>query len=287
MKQVSLRICAAIFALLALRSFAMAQRAPAPSEELNTMLMHATFEIFGPEKDQPGKFSFGTIFIMGVRPNNGPPLNLASIVLVTAAHVLDDIGTDQATLMVRRKESDGTYASYPFQLPIRKNGQPLYVKHPSADVAAMYADLPDDVPMTGVPPEFLASDERILDIELHPGDDVFVLGFPLATSGPGGFPILRSAHLASFPLVPTKVVKKFYFDLFLYGGNSGGPVYFSYVNRFFKGQTHFTVEQGILGLVIQEAHSPLPEFTDKSMNFGVVVPASFIRETIESLPLKS
>jgi hypothetical protein len=35
----------------------------------------------------------------------------------------------------------------------------------------MYADLPNDVPMSGVPPEYLVDDKRLADIEVHPGDE--------------------------------------------------------------------------------------------------------------------
>jgi hypothetical protein len=96
-----------------------------------------------------------------------------------------------------------------------------------------------------------------------------VLGFPLAASSPGGFPILRAARIASYPLTPAKTVKGLYVDLFLYGGNSGGPAYFTFVNRIYKGGLHFGTEQGILGLVIQESRSNLPEFKEKSLlNLG-------------------
>src|SRR5208282_2325183 len=36
-------------------------RAPSPSDELNTLLMHTTFLIVGPTK-VPGQISFGTVF---------------------------------------------------------------------------------------------------------------------------------------------------------------------------------------------------------------------------------
>lgn len=81
-----------------------------------------------------------------------------------------------------------------------------------------------------------------------------------------------------------KVVKQWEFDLKLFGGNSGGPVYFSYVNRPIKKQLRFGLMQGILGLVIQEQHSIIPQFADKELSYGVVVPAQFIRETIDMLP---
>lgn len=152
-------------------------RAPSPSEELNTLLMHATFLISGPTK-VPGQLSFGTVFIMGVPYKDNP--KIAHIVLVTAAHVLEGIAGDNAVLQLRRRNDDGTYTAFPYQLPIRKNDQPLYVRHQTADVVAMYADLPDEVPMTGLPPDALVTDKTLEDIEIHPGDDAFVLGFPLA-----------------------------------------------------------------------------------------------------------
>lgn len=256
-------------------------RAPAPSEELNTLLMHATFLISGPSKLQ-GSITFGTIFVMGIPYKDNP--KIAHIVIVTAAHVLEEIAGDNASLLLRRKNNDGTYSPFAYQLRIRQNSQPLYVRHPTADVAAMYADVPDEVPMTGLSPDFLVTDKTLEDIEVHPGDDAYVLGFPLAASAPGGFPILRVGHIASYPLTPMAVVKQWEFDLKVFGGNSGGPVYFSYVNRLFKKQIHFGVMQGILGLVIQEEHSAFPQFADKELGYGVVVPAQYIRETLDMLP---
>jgi S1-C subfamily serine protease len=258
-------------------------RPPAPSDELNTVLMHATFLIVGPSNKAAGAFASGTVFIIGV-PHRDEP-KIASIVLVTAAHVFDDIAGEKATLLLRRKNDDRTYTAIPFELPIRANGRPLYVKHPTADVVAMYANLPDEVPISGLPPEALVADKNLEDIDVHPGDEAFVLGFPFAVSSPGGFPILRVGHIMSYPLTPMKTIGRIDFDLFIYPGNSGGPVYFSYSNRGFKGQMHLgSLSQGILGLVIQETHSTIPQFADKPLNYGIVVPAPFIRETIDMLP---
>lgn len=257
-------------------------RPASPSEELNTVLMHATFRIQGPAKVDNNKTAFGTVFVMGIPIKENP--KLANIVLVTAAHVLDDIGGDLASLTLRKPNSDGSYTAFPFTIQIRAAGQPLYVKHPTADVAAMYADLPDEVPLTGLPPTALATDQTLRDIEVHPGDEAFVLGFPLGAAAPGAFPILRTGRIASYPLTPMDTVKQIYFDLFIYGGNSGGPVYYSFSNRVFKGGVHLGVSQGILGLVIQQAHSSIPEFATSPLNLGVVVPAAFIRETLDRLP---
>ena len=260
---------------------AKVERPPAPSLELNTLLMHATFLIVGPKKADVTKQSFGTIFAMALPKKDDPAQG--TMVLVTAAHVLNDIGGDEATVLVRRKKSDGTYEPFDAKIAIRKNDVPLYVAHQAADVAVMYGNLPDEVPITGVTPEFLAADKRLENVEVHPGDEIGVLGFPLFTSAPGGFPILRSGRIASYPLTPSKGIKGFVVDLFLYPGNSGGPAYFMFVNRFYKGGLHLGVEQGILGLVIQESRSNIPEFRDKMLNLGVIVPAVFIKETIDLL----
>ncbi len=55
------------------------------------------------------------------------------------------------------------------------------------------------------------------------------------------------------------------------------------MNRFYTGGIHLGLEQGIIGLVIEERHSALPEFSGKPLNLGVIVPAGFIRETIDLL----
>jgi S1-C subfamily serine protease len=281
MKRVIVALVAGLVVGLAATSHADVQRPPAPSLELNTLLMHATFLIFGPNKTDIGKQSFGTLFAMALPKKDDP--KEGSLVLVTAAHVLNDIGGDEATLLVRRKQSDGTYDPFQAKIAIRKNNIPLYVAHPMPDVAVMYGDIPNVVFITGVTPEFLADDKRLEDVEVHPGDEIMVLGFPLAATLPGGFPVLRSARIASYPMTPAKNIKGFVVDLFLYPGNSGGPAYFTFVNRIYKGNIHLGVEQGILGLVIQESRSSLPEFKEKSLNLGVIVPAVFIRETIDLL----
>ncbi len=61
-------------------------------------------------------------------------------------------------------------------------------------------------------------------------------------------------------------------------------MYFTHVNRFFKGGIHFGVAQGILGLVSAEGHPRLPEYANRDLQYGVVVPAKFIRETLDMLP---
>ncbi len=252
------------------------------SDDLNTLLMHSTFLISGPKVGEPGKISFGTVFILGTPLKSHP--KESAYTLVTAAHVLDSIAGDKATVQLRTHTREGTYRTFPYILPIRKDGQPLYVKHATADVAAMYIDFPDNVPISLLGTHFLADDTRLSDVELHPGDEAFCLGFPLAVSTPGGFPVLRTGHIASFPIIPARMVGSIVFDLLLYPGNSGGPVYYIYDNRIMRGGTHMGRWEGILGLVSEQEKSTLPEFSDKPLDLGVIVPAYFIKQTLDKLP---
>jgi len=167
----------------------------ATAQDLNTILMNSTFELRGPAVT--AGTSIGTVFFMS-KPTKVDPTRGYNV-LITAAHVLDDVKGEDASLMLRRKNLDGTYSPVPYPIKLRKNGKNLYVKHPDADVAAMYLGLPADLPLSFLPLDYLADDVRLLDLEIHPGDDLLCLGFPLALDF-NTFPVIRSGTLAAYPL---------------------------------------------------------------------------------------
>lgn len=253
----------------------------AQTPEINTVVMQSTFRIAGAN-------SLGTAFIVG-RPIPGVE-NRARYVLVTAAHVLDGITGDDAVLFLRRKDSSGWH-EFPYQISIRTNGHPNWTKNPSADVAVMYLALPNESVVNLIPTTLFADDKMLTQYEVHPGDELNVLGYPLGYVGPGGFPVLRSGKIASYPLVPTKDNPFFLLDFRVFQGNSGGPVYLVSYNRIYGGSTNIGAVYMLMGLVSEEISLTEDQrgiYENRSARYPLslakVVPAAFIKETIEMLP---
>lgn len=257
-----------------------------PRFEINTVLMESTFKIMGTN-------SSGTGFVIG-RPYPKEPTK-SRFTLVTAAHVLEGIKEDTATLMMRQKSPDGSWLKVLVPQKIRDGGKPLWVRHSTADVAAMYIRIPANIINGAILPMDLLADDKILnEFEIHPGDRLFCLGFPFnAEANEAGFPILRSGSIASYPLLPSKETKTFLFDFQVFPGNSGGPVYFYDSNRTYHGGTNIgTSIQFIIGLVSQQKviTEDLKElFGERKqqhpLGLAEVVHASLIKDTILLLPV--
>lgn len=253
--------------------------------ELNTMMMLNTFKIVG------GK-SLGTCFLMG-RPLTNDP-NCARFVLVTAAHVLEQMNDSVAMLHLRIRQND-SYIRHPVQIRIRQGNNPLWTKNSSGlDVAVMYIGLPNGVDNQPLFTKFLADDSVLTRFEIHPGDELSCLGFPLGfeSNQSAGFPVLRSGKIASFPLVPTQMYPTFLLDFQVYAGNSGGPVYFVESGRNFAGAVHLGGKiQYIFGLVTKEmsltsniADIYSQEQRHHPLYLAEIVQASHILNTINQLP---
>ena len=247
----------------------------AGAQDLSVLLMSSTFRIAGPATGE-GKFSVGTVFFVGRPLRSGP--NRASSVMVTAAHVLQDISGDEAILWLRRKTADGTYEPLEHRLRIRSKGAPLWTQPPGTDVAVMYAPLPNEAHVALLSRDLLATDRMMTQYEVHPGDELLSLGFPFGlAANDAGFPILRSGKIASYPLVPARKYPTFLYDFQVYEGNSGGPVYYT-GSRTYGGRAAQPV-YFIAGLVSQHA-----AIGGQRLQLAAVVPAQFIREAIDSLP---
>jgi hypothetical protein len=214
------------------------------------------------------------------------------MVLVTAAHVLDAMTGDTANLTLRRKLPSG-WQTLSAPVPIRQNGHPMWIKHSVADVAAMYVNLPNDFkPSLAIPVNLLATDSILTKLEIHPGDELNVLGYPLGFGNPAGdFPVLRSGKIASYPIVPMGENPYFLLDFRVFEGNSGGPVYFVQSNRIYGGTAQIGTIQFVMGLVSEEI-SVTQQFQGLYENraeryplsLAKIVPAFYISDTLKLLP---
>ena len=250
---------------------------------LPPLLMETTYKI------QCGA-SLGTAFILG-HPTTVE--NESYYVLITAKHVLEAFKEDKATLHLRKYVNDH-YERFPIQLTIRKNGKPLWVTHPGADIAALRPIIPQSANIRSIrllSTGLLADDKMLKEFELQPGDELMALGFPFgAESNEAGFPILRSGRVASYPLLPTSLNKTFLLDFEVFKGNSGGPVFLYDRNRFYGDKVHFGRTRFIAGLVSKEQEltekiQSLEQVTVKKhrLSLAIIVHAKLIRETIEIL----
>jgi hypothetical protein len=248
------------------------------SFELNTVLFESTFKI---EQALGANVSVGTTFVVG-RPYPDYPTK-ARFVLVTAKHVLEGMKGDVAVWHLRQKDGNGKWQRTPVPLQIRKNGVPCWLNHPVADVSAMYVPLLPGVVNFLLPTAMFANDDIFTQFEIHPGDELNCLGYPMGWEcNNNGFPILRSGKIASYPLYPCKDYPTFLYDFEVFGGNSGGPVFMVESNRNFGGATHVGKIQFIAGLVSQQALH-----VNERLALSVVVHASYIVETIDMLPSPS
>lgn len=258
-----------------------------PAETLNTIMMEATCKI-------EGQGSVGTGFIMG-KPMEEDESKLY-YTLVTADHVFSGIVGETCIITLRQKDDLTGWKKIRVPLRIRNGNRKLWTKHPDVDVAAMFVRLPKNAVRKALSTEHLVDDEKLIKWEISPGMELLCLGYPFgAEANKLGFPILRSGRIASYPLTPSKEMKSFLFDFTVFGGNSGGPVYFFEMNPTYGGSTRLGQPiYGILGIVVRERNITQKMqmiYESKELRIplqlGEVLHASFIKELIDSMGFPS
>ena len=134
-----------------------------------------------------------------------------------------------------------------------------------------------------LPSHLFASDEILKEFEVHPGDEVLALGFPLGVEvNDSGFPVLRSGRISSYPLLPQSQTKTFRVDMDAFPGNSGGRVYFWDRNRTYQGAVHIGEVHFLMGIVTGTLFGSDPAVT--RLRIAEVAHANFVLETIAMLP---
>ena len=245
--------------------------------EFNTAMMDATIQIGGPST-AAGKETCGSgFFIDG--PSRQTPES-SQYLFVTAAHVFERIGGDDARFAIRLKHDDQIVRTV-VTVPIRKSGIRLYAKHPNADISVMRVTLPNNNAHAMVNWPALATDEVFAKLGIHPGDEMFAVGYPLCRmANPQGYPMLRRGVVGTPLHVPGAALTSFLLDVPVFEGNSGGPVYFDYSDRMIGGVSgQGLAHRYIAGVVSQRMFG-----SDTPLLMAEVVPAKFIDEAVKLLP---
>jgi hypothetical protein len=248
-------------------------------------LMRSTFKLERGRK-------VGTAFVMAEpSPYN---TDYSYFVLLTAAHLLEGPGDSLITIHFRTSQND-LYKRVPCKYAISEGGRQLWVKHPEVDIGAMRISKPATADFDLLSTDFFTNDSLLTVFEIHPGDEVFCLGYPRGLeSNDAGFPVLRSGHIASYPLSPTATYKTFYMDFLVFPGNSGGPVFLESTISPFSGRGSGGILRLMMGLVsqkvsVKEQIRSIGEVTvrDHDLSLAIVVQAVFLEETVTMLPAVS
>lgn len=191
-------------------------------------------------------------------------------VMVTAGHLLDSIGTGPLVIAVRVPgKTGGTELALAGIQPPR-SGKPFYVRHPREDIGAFAPQL-STAASGHILPSYL--EERSLGGRghtLHAGDEVSFLGFPdLLPGTSGGFPVLRSGKVASYPAAQPHAEGTFLINADVYPGDSGAPVFVSRPGR----------KPELVGMVIERVGRNASAFS----HFAIAVDVTAIRETLQLL----
>lgn len=238
--------------------------------DLSVDLIKATVQLEQPLAD--GSRTVGTGFLIADTAPDGKPRTI----LITAAHVLEQMPSVTARIGYRVQSAERVWRYDPEALQIRDGDHPLWVKHPTRDIAAMVVEAPQEFVRAAIPLNYLAKDDTFSDFNLGPGDEMMALGFPRGLSAnPAGFPILRSGRVASYPLTPSADFPTFLLDFAVFPGNSGGPVFMAQAGRRRPGANESQDVQFIAGVLTQQV-----ELSGERLEIGIVTHAKFIRETL-------
>jgi hypothetical protein len=216
----------------------------------------------------------GTAFLVAVPAESAAS---GTTLLVTAAHVFENMKAEACTVSFRAAEQD-RFARLEARVAIREAERPLWIRHPDADVAILPVEPPAGADLTAFAASQIAAGSSFARGEVAVGQPVWVACFPAKTeANAAGWPILRRGTIASHPLAPIDRVKTFFVDYAHFGGDSGSAV---------------VVDRGgaplVAGLVIamqrQTDHVTSP-FEDKKVHtplgLAIVAPADRILQVID------
>jgi hypothetical protein len=234
--------------------------------DLSISLIKATVQIDQPSS--PGKQVVGTGFLLSVPRGDQPP----EVVLVTAAHVLEMMKAEKMRVGWRVETPQG-WSYRPTTISIRNADGPLWMQHPTQDIAVIAVEVPPMTQASTLPVTALADEKTFDTMKIDPGEEMSTLGYPYGLSSNNeGFPILRSGRLASYPLGPTRTYPTFLIDMTAISGNSGGPVFLN------EGKSDAPKTPVITGVLTRQV-----EQDTRRLELGLVTHAVFVRQTLDLL----
>jgi hypothetical protein len=237
--------------------------------DLSISLIKATVQIDQPSG--PGKQVVGTGFTLSVPRGDQPP----EVVLVTAAHVLEMMKSEKMRIGWRVETPQG-WVYKPTTITIRNADGPVWVQHPTQDIAVISIDALTAAGASVLPLAALADDKTFDALKVEPGEEMSTLGYPFGLSSNNeGFPILRSGRVASYPLGPTRTYPTFLIDMTAISGNSGGPVF---LNEGKPAQGDTPKMPVIAGVLTRQV-----EQDTRRLELGLVTHAVFVRQAIDLL----
>jgi hypothetical protein len=204
------------------------------------------------------------------------------VILVTAAHVLEEAPETERRIIMREKRADGSFLRKEVPLTIRSGGKPLWVKHPDEDVAAIKVTLPSGVACQPLRLDQLARAEDFTNGKIRLGSDAWIFCFPARLeANDAGFPVLRHGSIASLPLLPLSSNRTFLVDFNTFGGDSGAPVMMGERGGI---QPDALIVGLVLGMQRQTDKVSMP-FEERTvfhpMGLAIVAHAAIIRQTVE------
>jgi hypothetical protein len=142
-------------------------------------------------------------------------------------------------------------------------------------VAAFPVEIPAEVNGVVSLPSFIQ--ERALarrSDTLRAGHEVAFLGFPEVIPGTnGGFPVLRTGKVASYPARSLRDMQRFVIDVDVYAGDSGAPVF----------RMARAGNPALVGMITSRVGEKATDFA----HFAVAVDSTAIRETLDLLDRSS
>lgn len=257
-----------VLALLA--AFCGANANVAQANDAVEQVMAATFRIAG------GNASGTALAVSVPRKESEKPL----VVLVTAAHVLDQMKDNEAKLILRSSAADKSIARKETPVSLRDGDKPRWKRHAELDLAAMPIELPENSAIKPLPLEQIADAAAIEAGKVRVSHEVWIPCFPAKLeANAAGWPALRRGTIASHPLAPVKDNRTMLVDYSAFGGDSGAPA----VVVTDKGPLVIGVVQG-MHRQTDKAVMPLEERTVHTpLGLGIVMQAAYVRETIELL----